>query len=207
METITKKNHWDMIYNSKKTNEVSWFQDSSKISIDYLAHFGIQKNAKILDIGAGESLFVDVLLEAGYTDITVLDISEIAIEKSKARLGLNQDKVKWIVADFAKIVPTEKYDFVHDRAVFHFFKTDDDIQSYINTLSSCMHSLGLFVIATFSDEGPTKCSGIEIKQYTETSLENVFLSNLKLLKSTRYEHITPSGAIQKFIQASFIKKI
>jgi len=207
MSDIDKKNHWDTIYNSKKNNEMSWFEDVPTISLQFIKELEMKKYAKIIDIGGGESTFVDSLVKMGFTDITVLDISEVAIEKAKIRLGANSTKVKWIVADFTTFVSSEKYDFAHDRAVFHFMTTELEIQKYIHSLTTLLHSLGVYVIGTFSDEGPKKCSGIEIKQYNETALENVFKPDYKMLKSFRSEHLTPSGTIQKFIQASFIKKI
>lgn len=201
-----RKQHWEKIYSTKELKDVSWFQPVPETSLDFIHRFNVPLSAKIIDIGGGDSLFVDHLLEAGYTDITVLDISEIALERAKQRLGDKAKKVKWIVADAASFVPTEQYDFWHDRAAFHFLTDEKDIDSYIATLKKGISPSGVLILGTFSEEGPTKCSGIEIKQYSEISMTDRIKMWFDKIKCITVDHKTPFNTIQNFIFCSFRKK-
>ena len=205
MEEFNRKKHWEKIYQTKKFEEVSWYQEHPKTSIDFLNKYEIEKTAKIIDIGGGDSYFVDHLLELGYKRITVLDISESAIEKAKLRLGDKAQNVKWIVADAATFKTDEKFDFWHDRAAFHFLTNENEIESYINTIQKGLNTKGVLVIGTFSEKGPKKCSGIEIKQYSETSMTNRLNKFFKKIICIETDHITPSNSIQNFIFCSFRK--
>lgn len=206
METFNRKNHWENIYQTKASNETSWYQQTPQTSLDYLSACNIPTSAKIIDIGGGDSLLVDYLLDLGYNDITVLDISAKAIDRAKQRLGDRADKVKWIVADIAHFMPTESYDFWHDRAAFHFLTDEDDIASYVETVKENINPDGILVIGTFSEQGPKKCSGIEIKQYSETSLVNPFNVYFDKINCQIVDHRTPSDSIQNFVFCSFRKK-
>ena len=130
MAEFNRKNHWENIYTTKSLEEVSWYEPTPATSLSFVKQFNIPTSAKIIDIGGGDSLFVDYLLDLGYQDITVLDISAAALERAKKRLGENAHKVKWIVADAANFTPTEKYDFWHDRAAFHFLTQEKEILNY-----------------------------------------------------------------------------
>ncbi|WP_317171947.1 class I SAM-dependent methyltransferase [Empedobacter stercoris] len=164
----------------------------------------MDKTAKIIDVGGGESKLVDFLLEEGYENISVLDISANALEKAKKRLGDKAEKVNWIVADITEFEPTEQYDVWHDRAVFHFLTEDNDIKKYQDLVSKAVK--GKMVIGTFSTNGPLKCSGLEIKQNDEISLTSTFAADFEKIECFTIDHITPFDTIQNFIFCSFNKK-
>ncbi len=205
MEQIDKKKHWENIYQTKEHKDVSWYQPTPTTSLDFLKQFNISTTAKIIDIGGGDSLLVDHLLNLGYTDITVLDISASSLNKAKQRLGDRALKVKWIVADAASFKPTETYDFWHDRAAFHFLTQEQEITSYINTIQKSIKPTGVLVIGTFSEQGPKKCSRIEIKQYSETTMTDRLIKFFEKVKCITVDHQTPFNTIQNFIFCSFRK--
>jgi len=142
---INTKNHWDTIYNTKQSNEVSWTQDVPTVSLEFIRKFKIPKDASIIDIGGGDSKLVDFLLKEGYSNISVLDISDAAILRAKNRLGNDSHKVKWIVTDILDFAPTEKYDVWHDRAAFHFQTDADKIEKYLNIVKHAVN--GLVIVA------------------------------------------------------------
>ncbi|MGZ3861773.1 MAG: class I SAM-dependent methyltransferase [Bacteroidia bacterium] len=205
MENFDRKKHWENIYCTKELTAVSWYQPTPTTSLQFVNEFKIPKTAKIIDVGGGDSFLADNLLELGYTDITVLDISEAAIERAKKRLGSKAQKIKWIVADAATFIPAEQYDFWHDRAAFHFLTDDREIDNYINTIKQYLKPEGILVIGTFSEQGPTKCSGIEIKQYSESSLAEKLQKFFQKIKCITIDHKTPFNTIQNFIFCSFRK--
>lgn len=198
-----RKEHWENIYSTKKLEEVSWYEPTPATSLEFIRLFNLPLDAKIIDVGGGDSLFVDNLLEKGYTDVSVLDISEAALERAKVRLGEKASSVKWIVADAANFTPTEQYDFWHDRAAFHFLTDEADVRKYINTIVRHIKPNGVFVIGTFSEQGPKKCSGIEIKQYSEASLLVLLGEYFQKVECKEIEHTTPFQTTQKFIFCSF----
>lgn len=191
----SNKYHWDTIYSTKSANEVSWTQEKPTTSLYLINELQVPKCAAIIDIGGGDSKLVDYLLEDGYTNITVLDISEAAINKAKARLGEKASLVSWIVSDIRNFTPTTKYDIWHDRAAFHFLTNDTEINQYKTMVSSYAQHL---IIATFSENGPLKCSGLEIKQYSINSLENLFSNEFQNFKSFNINHTTPFNTTQNF---------
>jgi SAM-dependent methyltransferase len=205
VEHFDRKQHWEKIYHTKMLNEVSWYQPTPQTSLDFLEQFRIPLTAKIIDVGGGDGFFIDHLLELGYTNVTVLDISEAAIERAKIRLGERADDVKWIIADAADFVPPEKYDFWHDRAAFHFLTNDNEIRRYIATAQRNIHPGGIMVVGTFSETGPLKCSGIEIRQYSETSMTDAFGPFFEKIRCITVDHVTPFQTIQNFTFCSFRK--
>lgn len=205
MEYFDRKKHWENIYQTKELKDVSWFQPTPEISLKFLNELNVLKTAKIIDIGGGDSFFVDHLLNLGYHDITVLDISEVAIERAKQRLGDKGQNVKWIVMDMVDFIPTERYDLWHDRAAFHFLTEESDIAKYLKTAYESISASGVLVIGTFSEYGPKKCSGIEIKQYSKTTLTNTLSYFFEKIKCVTIDHITPSDTVQNFIFCSFKK--
>lgn len=205
MESFNRKKHWENIYQTKELKDVSWFEPKPETSLDFFRQFRIPTTAKVIDIGGGDSFLVDNLLEKGYNDITVLDISETALERAKNRLGKLATKVKWIVADAATFKPTEKYDFWHDRAAYHFLTEEHEISNYVETVEKNLNTNGVLVIGTFSEDGPKKCSGIEIKQYSETSMTDILSHYFEKIKCITVNHKTPFDTIQNFIFCSFRK--
>jgi 2-polyprenyl-3-methyl-5-hydroxy-6-metoxy-1,4-benzoquinol methylase len=200
------KEHWENIYTTRNTQKVNWFQEKPKTSINFLSEFNLSKESKIIDVGGGDSLFVDYLVDNGYNNIFVLDISEKAIEKAKERLGSNSNKVTWIVSDITKFNYDIKFDYWHDRAVFHFLREENEIEEYIKNASNSLNKKAFLTIGTFSESGATKCSGIEIKQYSEKTLSERFEKDFDKIKCFEDVHITPSGDNQNFVFCSFIKK-
>lgn len=203
MET---KLHWERIYTSKKSEEFSWTQDTPATSISFLKGFNIPKSAPIIDIGGGESKLVDYLLNEGYIDVTVLDISEKALDRAKARLGEEAVKVNWIVSDITEFVPTRQYAVWHDRATFHFLTEESQIEKYVSIASSNLTSGGFMTIGTFSENSPEKCSGLQIKKYSEDLLTSVLQNVFNKLKCIKEDHVTPFNTIQNFLFCSFQKK-
>ncbi|MBG6110145.1 trans-aconitate methyltransferase [Flavobacterium sp. CG_9.10] len=201
---ISRKNHWETVYETKQPNEVSWTQEKPQTSLDFIRETNLDKSAKIIDIGGGDSKLVDFLLEQGYENLTVLDISASALERAKIRLGDKADRVTWIVSDITEFEPDTTYDIWHDRATFHFLTTEDQINQYVKIAQKWIS--GYLIIGTFSDEGPSKCSGLEIKQYTETTLENQFQKEFEKLKCINEDHKTPFETIQNFIFCVFRKR-
>jgi ubiquinone/menaquinone biosynthesis C-methylase UbiE len=201
-----RKEHWEHIYSTKKPEEVSWYEPTPATSLEFLRLFNLPKDAKIIDVGGGDSLFVDNLLDLGFTDVSVLDISASALERAKKRLGDRASRVRWIVSDAAKFEPAEQYDFWHDRAAFHFLTDEADVKKYIATIARYIKPDGIFVIGTFSEQGPKKCSGIEIKQYSEAALLNILGQYFEKVECKEIEHTTPFNTIQKFIFCSFKHK-
>jgi SAM-dependent methyltransferase len=205
MEHLDRKKHWENIYQTKDLKDTSWYQSTPTTSLDFLTKFNIPTTAKIIDIGGGDSFLVDHLLDLGYTDVTVLDISVSSLYRAKQRLGDRAAKVKWIVADAATFKPTEQYDFWHDRAAFHFLTQEQEITNYIDTIQKSIKPTGVLVIGTFSEQGPKKCSGIEIKQYSETTMTDRLKKFFEKVKCITVDHKTPFDTIQNFIFCSFKK--
>jgi 2-polyprenyl-3-methyl-5-hydroxy-6-metoxy-1,4-benzoquinol methylase len=205
MENFDRKKHWDNIYQTKALDEVSWYQPTPTTSLEIMKQFNIPLSAKIIDIGGGDSLLVDHLLDLGYQDISVLDISVAAIERAKHRLGEKASRVKWIVADATAFRPAEKYDFWHDRAAFHFLIDEKEITNYLETAQQFINPKGVLVLGTFSEIGPKKCSGIEIKQYSETAMTERLKNYFEKIKCITVDHKTPANTIQNFLFCSFRK--
>lgn len=205
MENFDRKKHWENIYQTKELKDFSWFQPTPETSLVFFKQFKVPKISKVIDIGGGDSFLVDHLLDLGYQDISVLDISAAAIDKAKRRLGEKANKVKWIVADAATFKSKEKYDFWHDRAAFHFLTDEQEIVSYLETAKHHINPTGILVVGTFSKQGPKKCSGIEIKQYSEKSITDQLNKFFEKIKCITVDHKTPSDTTQNFIFCSFKK--
>jgi len=200
MNTSTKK-HWETVYETKQPNEVSWTQEVPLTSLDFIRNFNCQKDAKIIDVGGGDSKLVDYLLEEGYKNITVLDISEKALERTKKRLGEKAEQVTWIASAIENFEPKEKYDIWHDRATFHFLTTKNQITNYLSIAKKTVTSF--LTIGTFSEDGPKKCSGLDIKQYSENELQVALNTGFEKIKCITENHITPFNTTQNFIFCSF----
>lgn len=198
-----RKKHWEAVYETKQPNEVSWTQENPKTSLNFIRSTNLSKTSKIIDIGGGDSKLVDFLLEAGYQNITVLDISEKALERAKNRLGKNAEKISWIVSDINEFKPETDYDVWHDRATFHFLTTPEQIEKYVEIIEKGVASF--LIIGTFSEQGPKKCSGLDIKQYSENELENRFSNRFKKLKCITEDHVTPFETTQNFTFCVFKK--
>lgn len=198
---MKNKNHWENVYGTKQPHEVSWTQEKPETSLRLIANCKLPKTAKIIDIGGGDSTLVDCLMELGYTNLTVLDISEKAIERAKKRLGKMAEKVKWIVSDITEFQPTEKYAIWHDRATFHFLTEEAQIEKYQTLVKNFVSDY--LIMATFSANGPLKCSGLEIKQYSIEDLEHTFQNGFEKVEGFYEDHKTPFETIQNFVFVRF----
>ena len=202
---LDKKKHWETVYETKNPNQVSWTQEIPKTSLDFIHSFGLKKTAKIIDIGGGDSKFVDYLLDEGFENITVLDISSKSFEKAKKRLGEKANKVNWIVSDILEFKPNMTFDVWHDRATFHFLTTTDQVKKYMKTARKSVS--GFLTIGTFSQNGPKKCSGLDIKQYNEDELISELKDGFKKIKCVTEDHLTPFDTTQNFLFCSFKRQL
>jgi 2-polyprenyl-3-methyl-5-hydroxy-6-metoxy-1,4-benzoquinol methylase len=206
METTERKIHWEKIYRTKDPTEVSWHQDEPVTSLDFIRQLNLPKTARIFDNGAGDSLLVDNLLKLGFENITVLDISEAALNRVKLRLGKKAANIKWIIADEAFCDPCEQFALWHDRAAFHFLTDQKEIASYVRTIENCITPGGFLIMGTFSDKGPKKCSGLEVKRYSETLLNDLLKDSFDKVKCITVDHITPFDTTQNFLFCVFRRK-
>ena len=200
------KQYWDEIYTTKQEEDTSWFQLYPKTSMDFIALFELPITANIIDIGGGDSHFVDALLNEGYLNIWVLDISSAAIAKAKKRLGDRAYLVHWIIADVTDFIPTVHFDFWHDRAAFHFLTTPPKVEQYVTIAEKSIRKKGYLILGTFSEDGPTKCSGLDVQQYSAASMSAKFEVNFERIKCIQEAHQTPFNTIQQFLFCSFLKK-
>lgn len=201
----TRKSYWDTIYKTKNPDQVSWTQDIPKTSLAFIHSFDLPKTAKIIDIGGGDSRLVDYLLDEGFGNITVLDISAEALNKAKQRLSSKARKVNWIVSDITEFKPDTTFDVWHDRATFHFLTTSDQVAKYMDTARNSVS--GFLTIGTFSDNGPEKCSGLNIKQYSEEKLTAELQNGFSKIRCITEDHITPFNTAQNFLFCSFKRNL
>jgi len=205
MEALNKKQHWETIYETKSPEQVSWTQEVPKTSLDFIYSFGADKKARIIDIGGGDSKLVDYLLDNGYENITVLDISAKALDRAKDRLGDKAAKVNWVVSDVTEFAPDTAFDIWHDRATFHFLTTKEQVAKYLDIAKQSVN--GYMTIGTFSTNGPTKCSGLDIQQYDEQTLTAELENGFDKLKCITEDHTTPFNTTQNFLFCSFKRQM
>ena len=197
---MSTKTHWQRIYETKAPTQVSWYQEHARYSLQFIQNTGAQKTDHIIDIGAGASTLVDDLLVAGFQQISVLDVSETALQLARQRLGPRAANVTWIEADITQVnLPRQTYDVWHDRAVFHFLTQATDRQRYVAAVQQSVRKGGHVIIATFAPDGPEHCSGLEVMRYSPENLHGEFGSGFELVDSTYETHHTPFGKEQKFI--------
>ncbi len=202
---IDPKTHWEGIYTAKGPQDVSWFQAVPKVSLQLLDEYHIPPTARIIDIGGGDSLLVDHLLKRGHTDVSVLDISGVALNKAKARLGERASQVQWIESDATEFTPPQQFDVWHDRAVFHFLTEAHKVDAYLEQVSKFLKPGGLLILGTFSEEGPEKCSGIPVQQYDERQLVERLSPVCERMKCFKIDHVTPTDKVQNFLFCAFRK--
>jgi SAM-dependent methyltransferase len=202
---LDSRKHWETVYETKNPDQVSWTQENPKTSLEFIHSFGLKKTAKIIDIGGGDSKLVDYLLDAGFENISVLDISATALEKAKKRLGEKANKINWIASDITEFKPNMTFDIWHDRATFHFLTTPDQIKKYMSIARKSVN--GFLTIGTFSQDGPTKCSGLQIKQYNEQQLTSELKNGFNKVKCVTEDHLTPFSTKQNFLFCSFKRKL
>jgi len=194
------KKHWENVYTTKQPEAVSWYRPHLETSLALVERAAHSHSASIIDIGAGESTLVDDLLARGYEKITVLDVSQTALEVTKKRLGLLAEQVNWIAADITQVrLESPAYDVWHDRAVFHFLTSIEQRAAYVRNVAKSVNPGGHVIVSTFGPEGPTKCSGLEVMRYDAESLHNEFGTRFRLVKSLKELHRTPFGTTQQFL--------
>lgn len=198
-----RKLHWDRIYQYKSPEQVSWTQAIPQTSLKLIDALNLSKDAHIIDVGGGDSNLVDFLLANGYQNLTVLDISNLALERARKRLGKIASRVNWVVSDINDFIPEDTYDLWHDRAVFHFLTTPQQISNYVNTAAGAVaHYL---VVGTFSDKGPGRCSGLPVKRYSKIDLQHTLAPNFRKIRCLSENHRTPFKTVQHFTFCSFEK--
>ncbi len=199
------KNHWENIYSNKDENEVSWFQTIPKTSHQLIKKLNLESNDNIIDIGSGRSRILKILIDDGFNNLSYLDISKEACKKSKIALGNDKSKVNWNVENVLNFKSKIKYKLWHDRAVFHFFTDKKDIEKYKEVAIKNISAGGYLVLGTFSINGPKKCSGLDVSQYSEQSLYEIFKNDFNLLDSYYIDHQTPFDTTQNFLFCIFKK--
>ncbi len=198
MTDLDRQAHWQNVYRTKGERELSWSQPSPEPSLGLIEKFAHRPNASIVDIGGGASRLVDALHERGYRHLTVLDLSEAALQSAKDRLGTDATSVQWVAADATKWQPPQAFDIWHDRAAFHFLVEPRDRDAYIARLHQRVTSGGHAIIATFALDGPEKCSGLPVQRYDHVALGAALGPDFSLLRHQPHHHITPWGAAQSF---------
>ncbi len=194
------KDHWEKVYTTKPVAGVSWYQEHAAQSMALIRATGAPKSAAIIDVGGGASTLVDDLLAEGYGSVSVLDLSAAALAAARARLGERAAAVVWIEGDILQLaLPAQAYDVWHDRAVFHFLTREEDRRAYVAAVRRAVKPGGHVIVATFAEDGPTQCSGLDVMRYSPQQLHAQFGDAFALLRQEREEHHTPFGTRQKFI--------
>lgn len=203
---VSPKEHWDHIYETKRPTELSWFQTVPSRSMAMIRETGVPAEAPIIDVGAGVSSLVDILLNSDYSNVTVMEISNAAISESRARLGDAASRVKWMQADVLEWAPIGRYYVWHDRAVFHFMTDDVKVNTYLNTMRTALVPGGYFVLATFGPEGPDRCSGMDVQRYSIEQQTSLLEEDFELRSYELEDHTTPTGNVQQFLYSSWQMK-
>jgi SAM-dependent methyltransferase len=194
------KDHWEQVYSAKRADAVSWFQAHAEQSLRLIRATGLPTSAAIIDVGGGASTLVDDLLADGFTDLTVLDLSDAALAAARQRLGSRADGVRWREADVLHAsLPAQGYDLWHDRAVFHFLTAPADRQAYVAAVLRAVKPGGHVIVATFADDGPDQCSGLPVMRYRADELHAEFGAPFALLRHEKEAHQTPFGTVQQFV--------
>ena len=196
---MDRKGHWENVYRTKRTDEVSWFQKTPSLSLDFIRRIALDKATPLVDIGGGASNLVDNLIAEGYSNLTVLDLSSAALAEAQRRLADQAGRVQWLEADVLKAtLPERRFGFWHDRAVFHFLTDPRDRAAYVGQVRRALRPGGYVLVATFAEDGPSKCSGLPVERYSAESLHREFDGGFQLVETTREQHVTPAGIQQSF---------
>jgi 2-polyprenyl-3-methyl-5-hydroxy-6-metoxy-1,4-benzoquinol methylase len=194
------KEHWEQVYQTKQPTAVSWYQEHAELSLKLIQATGVAQSAAIIDVGGGASTLVDDLLESGYSNLAVLDLSGAALSEAKTRLGERALTVEWIEANItAAELPLHGYDLWHDRAVFHFLTGKSEREAYVRAVLHAVKPGGHVIVATFAEDGPTRCSGLPVMRYSASELHAEFGPAFALLHQEKEAHPTPTGLLQQFV--------
>ncbi|HHZ81864.1 MAG TPA: class I SAM-dependent methyltransferase [Flavobacteriales bacterium] len=197
------KTHWDNVYNTKGDNEVGWYQDTPVTSLQLIEELRLGLNDSVIDVGGGNSNLIFELTGLGFSNLTVLDISSSALNRTKKKMGSLASRVTWVVSDILDYESYNEYELIHDRAAFHFLTNPDDVERYAKWAMDSTKMGGYIIISTFSLSGPKRCSNLDIVQYSAKSLEKVFRKGFKLVKTMDTVHITPFNSTQNFVFCVF----
>lgn len=195
---LDRSDHWDTIYATKGPAQVSWYQPAPAMSLELIGVLDLPPDAAIIDVGGGASTLVDGLLSAGFQDVTVLDLSATALQAAQERLGVHAPSVTWLHEDLLHWRPDRRYDLWHDRAVFHFLAAPPDRELYRSVLGRALRAKGRAIIGTFAPEGPTQCSGLEVRRYSPEGICDEFGGRFTLIEDRSEVHTTPAGPTQPF---------
>ncbi len=205
MKFSERKIHWENVFETKDTTKVSWFQPIPETSIKMIDKLNLPKTARIIEVGSGDSFLADFLLERGYSEITLLDISEKALDSIRTRLSAKTESITFLANDVTDFSSAESFDIWHDRAVFHFLTEKQDIQKYVENVSEKLVFGGYLILGTFSTNGPDMCSGLKVQQYSENRLTEIFHHGFNKIECFTENHQTPSGSNQNFLFCVFQK--
>lgn len=202
----TPKEHWEKVYQTKKADAVSWFQEHATRSLELINSVGAPLDSNIIDVGGGASTLVDDLLRNGFKNISVLDLSANALNVTRKRLGTMGDRVTWIAGDICNVkLPEQMYDIWHDRAVFHFLTDPANRAAYVRQVIKSVKPGGHVIVATFAPDGPEQCSGLPVARYAPAQLHGEFGPSFELLEHVSEEHKTPWGSVQHFVYCHCLK--
>jgi SAM-dependent methyltransferase len=201
-----KKTHWERIYREKSSSDVSWFQESPDLSLELIRRSGVRNDEAIVDVGGGASVLVDVLCEEGFRNLSVLDISGIALAGAQQRLGDLAETIEWFESDITEFDPPHAFTLWHDRAVFHFLTDESDRRKYVSVLKRALRPGGLLIIAAFAIGGPEQCSGLQVVQYDSSRLKAELGEEFELVEERDEVHITPANKEQRFTYFRFVRK-
>ncbi|KFX64432.1 MULTISPECIES: class I SAM-dependent methyltransferase [Paraburkholderia] len=204
---MDSKSHWEDVYRSKAPDAVSWYRAHLEVSLKLIVEVASDRNAAVIDVGGGESTLVDDLLLRGYRNLTVLDMSAVALDTTRKRLGSIAGQVTWVESDITMVdLPEHRYDVWHDRAVFHFLTESSQRDAYVHLLTRALRPGGHAVIATFGPLGPNRCSRLDVRRYDAEQLSDEFGAGFELVTSTLEDHHTPAGSSQQFLYCCFRKR-
>lgn len=203
---MERKAHWDKVYGTKAAHEVGWFQPRPETSLGLIAHSGIGRDEAVIDVGGGASLLVDRLLDGGWSDVSVLDVSAQALYATRQRLGERADRVQWLVEDVTGFEPTRQYAIWHDRAVFHFLTYPEERDAYVKAATAGVKPGGCLIVATFGPQGPEQCSGLPVVRYEPAELASLFEKGFEPAETVEEIHHTPGGVSQQFFYSRFVRR-
>jgi SAM-dependent methyltransferase len=200
---MDRQAHWEKIYQSKGLQELSWTQSTCARSLEFIRRTGVSPDAALIDVGGGASVLVDQLLDLSFSNLSVLDLSGAALSIARSRLGDRAGQVTWLEQDITRASLPRKYAVWHDRAVFHFLTDESDRKAYAATLAGALEPGGFLILSSFAPDGPTRCSGLDIRRYDCEDVRRELGGSLTLVDRAREDHATPFGTIQKFSYCFF----
>lgn len=198
--------HWDAVYGKREPDALTWYQPTLDVSLELIERCGLATDDAIVDVGGGASTLVDSLLERGFTDVTVVDLSQRALDRVRARLGARAGAVKLAYGDVTRLELGGPFRLWHDRAVLHFLIEDDDRARYVQQLLRHLQPDGHVVLATFAEDGPERCSGLPVRRYDAERMQATLGPQLELLHTQLETHHTPAGGEQRFRYGLFRRR-